>query len=115
MMMKTLPGLALASLRQQAEIIASDTISLDSLWRAAGSPPGKDPRSWAELASPLVSGFAHYVARLSGPPVRPSDPDPVLWEWDDDDSDPWRTGDLMSVSHIASIYAAYLDDESVEV
>jgi hypothetical protein len=111
---KPLYGLAVASLRQQAEIIDSGTISLDSLWRAAGEPSGKDPRAWAQLASPLVSGFADYLAKLSQATGRPSEEHPILWEWNDGDGDPWRTGDLMSVAHIAHVYAAFLDAESGE-
>ncbi len=108
-MAKTGIGLAISTLKQQVEIIDSGTISLDSLWRAAGEPAGKDPRAWATLASPLVTGFADYLAKISREASRSAEASSVLWEWKQADSDPWRTGDLMSNPDIAQIYAAFLD------
>lgn len=111
-MSKASSGHVVAALRQQVEIIDNGRISLDSLWRAAGRPAGKDPKSWAELASPLISGFADYFSRLSRGVGRTVDKGPLLWQWDAEDSDPWRTGDLMSVSDVAQIYAAFLEAEA---
>ena len=89
-------GLAEATLRQQIEIFEGRDISLDSLWRAAGCPAGRDPHSWAERASPLIAGFAGYRANLAEDAGRRRDTRPVLWEWHAEDGDPWRTGDLMT-------------------
>jgi hypothetical protein len=103
------PDLARLALTQQVEFFGGDQVSLDSLWRAWGSPARHDPRLWSELAAPLLSGFAGYLANLSslgGPRVEASR---LLWIWDDESKDPWRTGDLMSHEFIASAYAAYLD------
>lgn len=109
-MSRTGSGLAVATLKQQVEIIDSGTISLDSLWRAAGEPAGKDPRAWASLASPLVASLADYLATVSrGKTTRKGEPAPIIWEWQAADSDPWHKGDLMSVPYVAQIYAAFLD------
>lgn len=105
-------GLAEATLRQQIEIFEGDGISLDSLWRAAGCPAGRDPRTWAELAAPLIAGFARYRAHLARGSGRLPDDRPVLSDWHAEDGDPWRTGDLMTNDLIARIYAAYLDAEA---
>jgi hypothetical protein len=102
-------GLAEATLRQQIEIFEGRAISLDSLWRAAGCPTGRDPRTWAELAGPLIAGFAGYRANLAAHAGRPQDARPVLWEWHAEDGDPWRTGDLMTNDLVARIYATFLD------
>src|SRR4051812_30893743 len=105
-------GLAEATLRQQIEIFEGRDISLDSLWRAAGCPAGRDPRAWAELATPLIAGFAGYRANLAGRAGRRQVGRSVLWEWHAEDGDPWRTGDLMTNDLIARIYASYLDAEA---
>jgi hypothetical protein len=102
-------GLAVAALRQQAEIFGFDAISLDSLWRAAGSPPGKDPREWSRIALSLVRGFDDYLAEVARLQGHPRGGHPVLWEWHANDGDPWRSGDLMSAFPLAQLYAAYLD------
>ncbi len=96
-------------LRQQVEIFGEEQVSLDSLWRAVGSPRGHDPRRWAELAAPLLAGYATYLGRLDGETDRAADPSRSLWIWRDDSKDPWRTGDLMTHELIASAYASYLD------
>ena len=57
-------NLARLALRQQVEFLGDGQVSLDSLWRAWGSPAGHDPRRWAELAAPLLGGFAAYLANL---------------------------------------------------
>ena len=85
-------------------------MSLNSLWRAVGSPDGHDPERWAELAGPLLAGFSELsrparehrrlVVRLQRG---------VLWTWEDESKDPWRTGDLMSHELIAWVYASHLD------
>jgi hypothetical protein len=108
MRIKTI-GWARLALKQQVEIFGGDQVSLDSLWRAAESPKGQDPRTWSELAAPLLSGFASYLGKLDGGPRRSADPSRLLWIWEDDSKDPWRTGDLMTDEFIAWAYATYLD------
>jgi hypothetical protein len=102
-------GWARLALRQQVEIFGGEQVSLDSLWRAAESPEGQDPRAWSELAAPLLSGFASYLGKLNGVARRSADPSRLLWVWEDDSKDPWRTGDLMADEFIAWAYATYLD------
>ena len=102
-------GWARLALRQQVEIFGGDQVSLESLWRAVGNPAGHDPRRWAELAAPLLSGFSAYLARLEGGMDPTETRGGLLWIWEDESKDPWRTGDLMSHEFIAWTYAAYLD------
>ena len=95
-------------LNQQIELIGPEAVSLDSLWRVAGCPPEQSPRKWTILAAPLIAGFVRY---FSGLPDRPADlaDERLLWVWDGEDGDPWRTGDLMTHSLLARVYAAFLD------
>jgi hypothetical protein len=102
-------GWAKLALRQQVEIFGGDQVSLDSLWRAVASPPGHDPRSWSTLAAPFLSGLGAYLGKLDGRLGRPADPSELLWTWNDESKDPWRTGDMMSDEFIAWAYATYLD------
>jgi hypothetical protein len=102
-------GLARLVLKQQVEFFGGGQVSLDSLWRAWGSPDGLDPRNWSELAAPLLAGFAAYHTNIdpSGPSAEMSR---LLWIWEDESKDPWRSGDLMSHEFIAWAYATYLDN-----
>jgi len=102
-------GWARLALRQQVEIFGGDQVSLDSLWRSVASPAGHDPRRWSDLAAPLLSGFSTYLERLDAAPDSTADPSRLMWIWEDESKDPWRTGDLMSHEFIAWTYAAYLD------
>ncbi len=111
MRIKTI-GWARLALKQQVEIFGGDQVSLDSLWRAAERPEGHDPRSWSELASPLLSGFATYLGKLGDGSRRAPDSSGLLWIWEDDSKDPWHTGDLMAEEFIAWAYATYLDNHS---
>jgi hypothetical protein len=97
------------ALKQQVEFFGGDQVSLDSLWRSWGSPAGHDPRIWSGLAAPLIAGFTEYLVNLDGD-GRSSDESRLLWIWDDESKDPWRTGDLMSHEFIAWAYATYLDE-----
>jgi hypothetical protein len=110
-MAATPTGLAEAVLRQQVEIFGRSGISLDSLWRAVGEPAGHEPRSWAVLAEPLLRGFAGYLANLGRRRILPTADPTVLWTWDAESSEPWRTGDLMSNAWVARLYASYLDSQ----
>jgi hypothetical protein len=102
-------GLARLAVRQQVEIFGGDQVSLNSLWRAIGSPAGHDPDRWAELAAPLLAGFSTYLDRLENHGGSPTDSSRLLWIWEDESKDPWRTGDLMSHELIAWVYANHLD------
>lgn len=110
-MATTSVGQAETVLRQQVEIFGASGISLDSLWRAAGEPDGCQPRVWTSIAEPLLSGFAGYQTNLRRTLVIPPGEPTVLWTWDAESSEPWRTGDLMSNAWIARIYAIYLDGQ----
>jgi len=100
------------ALRQQVEIFGGDQVSLDSLWRAAASPPGHDPHRWSALAAPFLSGLASYLGKLDGRLGAPADGARLIWTWDDESKDPWRSGDLMSEEFVAWAYATYLDTHS---
>ena len=102
-------GLARLAVRQQVEIFGGDQVSLNSLWRAVGSPAGQDPKRWSELAAPLLDGFSSYLDRLENHGDSPGGQSPLLWVWEDESKDPWRTGDLMSHELIAWVYASHLD------
>jgi len=102
-------NMARLALRQQVELLGGDHVSLDSLWRAWGSPEGHDPRRWSELAAPLLAGFAAYLANLDGDSRAP-DQSRLLWVWTEESKDPWHSGDTMAHAFIASAYATYLDE-----
>jgi hypothetical protein len=104
-------SLARSVLKQQVEIFGGDQVSLDSLWRAWSSPAGHEPKTWAELAAPLVSGFAAYFNKLGLEHAPRAEAQTVLWIWEDESKDPWRSGDVMSHELIAWAYATYLDTE----
>ncbi len=102
-------GWARLALRQQVEFFGGDQVSLDSLWRSVGSPAGHDPQRWSELAAPLLSGFSTYLDRVyQGTESKPGSAR-LVWIWDEESKDPWRTGDHMSHEFIAWTYATYLD------
>jgi hypothetical protein len=102
-------GLARLAVRQQVEIFGGDQVSLSSLWRAVGSPDGRDPERWVELAAPLLAGFTAYLDRLENVRAASSAAARLLWTWEDESKDPWLTGDLMSHELIAWVYASHLD------
>jgi hypothetical protein len=105
--------------------------SLDAMWRAVGSPPGRSPAEWLELTSKLVEGLRDYLLKISAldPMSTGSEfaDDPNLtWkvtpesirdearsfrEWGMDwEYDPFRRdGDTMGVYWIAHFYAVHLD------
>jgi hypothetical protein len=103
-------GLARLALKQQVEFFGGGQVSLDSLWRAWDSPDGHDPRGWSERAAPLLSGFAAYLDNLDGQGCG-ADAARLLWIWEEESKDPWRSGDLMSHEYIAWAYATYLDTQ----
>jgi hypothetical protein len=95
-------------LERQIQIIGPSSISLGSLWRAAGRPPGSDPEIWIRLALPAITGLANYRASLRNGGFASTDGQPMLWRWNDPDAEPWRQGDLIATEPIARLYAAYL-------
>jgi len=99
-------------LNQQIELIGPAAVSLNSLWRAAGSPTEHSPRNWMELAAPLLAGFSRYLANLPEGPIDIDKGGQLLWVWDGEDGEPWRTGDIMCHELLARVYAAYLDSAS---
>ncbi len=99
-------------LNQQIELIGPAAVSLDSLWRAAGSPTEHSPRNWMELAAPLLAGFSRYMANLPERPIAMDRGRQLLWVWEGEDGEPWRTGDMMTHELLARVYAAYLDAAS---
>ncbi len=96
-------------LNQQIELIGPTAVSLDSLWRTAGSPTQHSPRNWMELAAPLLAGFSRYLANLPERPIAMDMKRQLLWVWEGEDGEPWRTGDMMTHELLARVYAAYLD------
>ena len=102
-------GLARLAVRQQVEIFGAEQVSLNSLWRAVGSPAGQEPERWAEVAAPLLAGFAAYLERLETIGGSPAGGTRSLWTWEEDSKDPWHTGDVMSHELIALVYASHLD------
>jgi hypothetical protein len=96
-------------LNQQIELIGPGAVSLDSLWRVAGCPTEHSPRKWVVLAAPLIAGFVSYQAVLPGRPFPTPENPELVWVWQGGDSEPWRTGDIMTHELLARIYAAYLD------
>jgi hypothetical protein len=106
-------GLARLAVRQQVEIFGGDQVSLSSLWRAVGSPDGREPERWVELAAPLIEGFTAYLDRLENLGASSSGTARLLWTWEDESKDPWLTGDLMSHELIAWVYASHLDVATV--
>ena len=96
-------------LNQQIELIGPTAVSLDSLWRAAGCPTGHSPRSWKTLASPLLAGFKGYLANLPENSIDMDKEGQLIWVWEGEDGEPWRTGDIMTHELLARVYADYLD------
>jgi hypothetical protein len=95
------------ALKQQVEIFGGAQVSLDSLWRAVGSPAGHNPEAWSALAAPFLQGLAVYLAKLEGDSSPPAAR--LVWIWEEESKDPWLTGDHMSDEFIAWAYATYLD------
>ena len=114
---------ALQHMDEQLEVYDGYATSLTSMWRACGSPAGKDPVRWAVMALPLVEGLAAYFSRLDaefssrkGFSGDASDMLYVIHEAVHPESPPemrWEAGDLMSVGWVARFYAFFLDDATL--
>jgi hypothetical protein len=96
-------------LSQQVELFGPDAVSLDSLWRAAGSPQDQSPRKWLAQAVPLITGYLRYYLSVPGRPVRANNVSDLIWSWSGDDGDPWHRGDILTHELLARVYAAYLE------
>ena len=98
-------------------------ISLDALWREAGSPEGESPVDWLELARPVVDAFTCYRRRLHQATAheQPGEyaPLPATWHLDRrtlavvvvtlGDPRSFEVGDVMALEEIADLYATFLD------
>ena len=49
-----------------------------------------------ELAAPLLAGFSRYLANLPESPIAMDMKRQLLWVWEGEDGEPWRTGDMMT-------------------
>jgi hypothetical protein len=93
--------------------------NLDHIWRACGSPAGRDPRSWSshDLAGNFILGTAVYFAnldRVSGMKARDRAEgvvDEVFFELTSNPKPEfdWRIGDQLGTRFIARAYCEYLD------
>lgn len=118
-------------MRRQLELDTADGnkgshFSLDSMWRAAGRPEGRDPASWCALAAPLIAGVMRYLDNLNraaeGKTIDKLDID-AFWQslpmenvYTLEDGDHfdyrlgWQAGDTIAVYLIAACYARHLDN-----
>jgi hypothetical protein len=89
----------------------SRRLSLDGMWRADGSPAGKDPLEWAALARPLLPAFYRYFENLAacGYHNIPKH-GPLLFIDEEDLDDDHQAGDVTtSLWLIAEAYASFLN------
>jgi hypothetical protein len=96
-------------LEQQIDLFGPEAVSLDSLWRAAGSPSDQSPRRWLAQAVPLIAGFLRYHTSVPGRPIKANNVSDLVWSWNGENSEPWRTGDFLTHELLARVYAAYLE------
>jgi hypothetical protein len=96
-------------LKQQIDHFGPEAVSLDSLWRAAGSPTDQSPRKWLAQAVPLIAGFLRYHTSVPGRPIKANNVTDLVLSWRGDSSEPWRTGDILTHELLARVYAAYLE------
>jgi hypothetical protein len=98
--------------------------NLDHLWRACGSPEGRDPRSWSsrDMAGWFIHGVAVYFAnrdRDSGMKAKDraegviNDVFFTLTSRPKPDVD-WRLGDALGTRIIARAYAEFLDESDAQ-
>jgi hypothetical protein len=117
-------GAAEADMARQFDYADGYSYSLDSMWRAAGSPEGRDPGTWIDLALPLIHGTAQYFKALDGlkknqggvlHSCTPGTSDPILFVAvgygadDRDPENPVRPGDRVATPIVAEVYASFLD------
>jgi hypothetical protein len=85
-------------------------ISLGAMWRAVGSPDGKDPQTWAKLAEPLFPALATYFNNLDVAGGDCPTGMTIVEEATDDSTPHIQAGDLLTIQFVANVYAAFLDD-----
>jgi hypothetical protein len=102
--MSDVPYLAAARQDMKAQGFHNDGYgySLDSLWRAAGGPAGKDPATWLALARPVLEALGAYHAAWTGGEME-SFLSVEVSTWDREH------GDSMAGNVVAALYAGYLD------
>ena len=86
-------------------------LSLDGMWRAVGSPPGKGPLEWIALARPLLPAFYRYLANLAACGYQ-NMPDHglLLFIEEEDLDDDHQAGDVTtSLWLLAEAFASVLD------
>jgi hypothetical protein len=116
--------LAADDMAGQQDVADGYAYNLDHIWRACGSPPGRDPKNWSsrDMAGWFISGVAIYFAnrdRESG--MKSGDRsegmvDDVFFplttnpkpEFD------WRIGDQLGTRVIARAYCEYLDGSDAQ-
>jgi hypothetical protein len=99
-----------ALLARQIELIGPAAVSVDSLWRASGCPSERDPRKWMELAAPLIAGSCRYLENIPASRLGEiAEGAKLLWVCNGEDSEPWRTGDVMTHELLARSYGSSLD------
>jgi hypothetical protein len=86
-------------------------LSLDGMWRADGSPAGKDPIEWIALARPLVPAFNRYFESLTACGYLEKSKYSQLVSIEEKDlDDDHQAGDVItSLWLIAEAYASFLD------
>jgi hypothetical protein len=86
-------------------------LSLDGMWRADGSPAGKDPLEWIALARPLVPAFIRYFENLTACGYLEKSRYSQLVSIEEKDlDDDHRAGDVTTpLWLVAEAYASFLD------
>ena len=86
-------------------------LSLDGMWRADGSPVGKDPLEWIALARPLVPAFNRYFENLAACGYHKMSKHRIYLFIEEQDLDhDHRAGDVTTpLWLIAEAYASFLD------
>ena len=93
----------------QIDMFGPEAVSLDSLWRAAGSPRHQSPRQWLVRAIPLINGFLRYHTSVPGRPIKANNVTDLLWAWNGESCEPRRIGDIVAHELISRVYMAFLE------
>jgi hypothetical protein len=111
-------------LANQVDVADGYAYNLDHLWRACGSPEGRDPRSWSsrDMAGWFIQGTAVYFAnrdRASGMKAKDRSEGVIDEVFFTLTSSPrpdvdWRLGDALGTHVIARAYAEFLDESDAQ-
>ncbi|WP_422931410.1 hypothetical protein [Singulisphaera sp. PoT] len=97
--------------------MVSTVINATRMWRAVGSPAGYDPKTWLELAKPIVHGLSAYVEKLRALPGEFDDDFDidfnVFTQRVDVEHRGERAGDDIFAFVLAYAYACLLDSRTV--